>query len=81
MNFVKALNAISSQLWAIVLVMIGVGTFIVATHVSAADARTAIISAGTGIVGGALVMFRQQATTDTSSHSTTTANITTTKEQ
>ena len=60
MNLVKALNAISSQIWAVVLILLGMGTFAMACGCHVADIRAAFMSSGTGMIGGGIAMFQHQ---------------------
>lgn len=60
MNLVNALNAISSQIWAVVLILLGMGTFAMAWGCHAADMRAAFMSSGTGMIGGGIAMFQHQ---------------------
>lgn len=60
MNLVNALNAISSQIWAVVLILLGMCTFAMACGCHAADMRAAFMSSGTGMIGGGIAMFQHQ---------------------
>lgn len=60
MDLVNALNAISSQVWAVILVLLGIAAFGMACVCSAADVRAALMSAGTGMIGGGIAMFQHQ---------------------
>lgn len=60
MRLVDALNAVSSQVWAVVLILLGMGTFGMACGCQAADVRAALMSAGTGMIGGGIAMFQHQ---------------------
>lgn len=60
MKFVDALNAISSQIWAVVLILLGMGAFAMACSCHAADVRATLMSAGTGMIGGGIAMFQHQ---------------------
>ena len=60
MRLVNALNAISSQIWAVVLILLGIGTFAMACRCDAADVRAALMSSGTGMIGGGIAMFQHQ---------------------
>lgn len=60
MGLVDALNAISSQVWAVVLILLGIGAFGMACVCSASDVRAALMSAGTGMIGGGIAMFQHQ---------------------
>ena len=60
MEFVNALNAVSSQVWAVILILLGMGTFGMACVCHAADVRAALMSAGTGMIGGGIAMFQHQ---------------------
>ena len=60
MKLVCALNAVSSQVWAVVLILLGLGAFGMACACGAADVRTALMSAGTGMIGGGMAMFQHQ---------------------
>jgi predicted phage tail protein len=60
MGLVNDLNAISSQVWAVVLIMLGIATFGMACMCNAADVRAALMSSGTGMIGGGIAMFQHQ---------------------
>lgn len=64
MRFVNALNAISSQIWAVVLILLGIMTFAMACSCHAADVRAALMSSGTGMIGGGIAMFQHQPKTE-----------------
>jgi predicted phage tail protein len=65
MNIVEALNAVSSQVWAVVLVVLGIGTFALTCVCHAGDVRAALMSSGTGMIGGGIAMFQHQPKTET----------------
>ena len=60
MNFVAALNEVSSQVWAVVLILLGIGAFWMACACHAPDVRAALMSAATGMIGGGIAMFQHQ---------------------
>ncbi len=60
MMLVRALNAVSSQVWAVVLILLGMATFGMACACHAPDVRAALMSAGTGMIGGGIAMFEHQ---------------------
>ena len=60
MRFVNALNAVSSQVWAVVLILLGIGTFAMACTCHTSDVRAALMSSGTGMIGGGIAMFQHQ---------------------
>ena len=60
MNLVKALNAVSSQVWAVVLILLGIGSFAMACCCHASDVRAALMSSATGMIGGGIAMFQHQ---------------------
>jgi predicted phage tail protein len=60
MGLVNGLNAISSQVWAVVLILLGIATFGMACVCSPADVRAALMSSGTGMIGGGIAMFQHQ---------------------
>ncbi len=60
MNLVNALNAVSSQVWAVILILLGIATFGMACACRVADVRAALMSAGTGMIGGGIAMFQHQ---------------------
>ncbi len=60
MLLVRALNAVSSQVWAVVLILLGMGTFGMACVCHPADVRAALMSSGTGMIGGGIAMFQHQ---------------------
>ena len=65
MKLVSALNAVSSQVWAVVLILLGIGTFGMACVCGAADVRAALMSSGTGMIGGGIAMFQHQPKVET----------------
>lgn len=60
MGLVNGLNAISSQVWAVVLVLLGIATFGMACLCGPADVRAALMNSGTGMIGGGIAMFQHQ---------------------
>lgn len=60
MGLVNELNAISSQVWAVVLILLGIAAFAMACLCSPADVRSALMSSGTGMIGGGIAMFQHQ---------------------
>ncbi len=64
MRWVNALNAISSQVWAVVLILLGICAFGMACGCRAADVRAALMSSGTGMIGGGIAMFQHQPNTE-----------------
>jgi hypothetical protein len=60
MKYVSALNAVSSQIWAAVLVVLGIAVFGVACMCHVAEVRSAMVSSGTGMIGGGIAMFQHQ---------------------
>ncbi|MHB1937435.1 MAG: hypothetical protein ACYCOR_12730 [Acidobacteriaceae bacterium] len=60
MNLVNGLNEISSQIWAVVLIVLGISVFGVACVCRPADVRAALISSGTGMIGAGIAMFQHQ---------------------
>ncbi len=60
MGLVNGLNAISSQVWAVVLILLGIATFWMACMCGPADVRAALMSSGTGMIGGGIAMFQHQ---------------------
>lgn len=60
MTFVDSLNAVSSQVWAVILILLGLGAFAMACVCHEADVRTALMSSGTGMIGGGIAMFQHQ---------------------
>lgn len=60
MRLVNDLNAISSQVWAVVLILLGIATFGMACLCGPADVRVALMSSGTGMIGGGIAMFQHQ---------------------
>jgi hypothetical protein len=79
-NFIKALNSISSQWWAGFLLTSGVGTLWLANFAHANNVASALVSAGGGMVGGAMILFQHQQK-DNPAADTTTETLTSTKEQ
>lgn len=61
MGLVNGLNSISSQVWAVVLILLGIAAFAMACKCSASDVRTALMSSGTGMIGGGIAMFQHEA--------------------
>lgn len=60
MRFVSALNTVSSQVWAVVLIVLGLVAFSIACVCKPADVRSALMSAGTGMIGGGIAMFQHE---------------------
>jgi hypothetical protein len=60
MGLVNGLNAISSQVWAVVLILLGIAAFGMACTCKAPDVRAALMSSGTGMIGGGIAMFQHQ---------------------
>jgi hypothetical protein len=60
MGLVNGLNAVSSQVWAVVLILLGIATFGMACVCGPADVRAALMSSGTGMIGGGIAMFQHQ---------------------
>ena len=60
MGLVNELNAISSQVWAVVLILLGIAAFGIACFCSPAYVRAALMSSGTGMIGGGIAMFQHQ---------------------
>lgn len=61
MNLVKALNAVSSQVWAVVLILLGMASFGIACVCREADVRSALMTSATGMIGGGIAMFQHEA--------------------
>ena len=64
MGIVNELNTISSQVWAVVLILLGMGAFGMACTCDASDVRAALMSSGTGMIGGGIAMFQHEAKVD-----------------
>lgn len=60
MDFINSLNAIGSQVWAAVLIVLGLAAFGLACVCKPADVRAALMSSGTGMIGGGIAMFQHQ---------------------
>jgi hypothetical protein len=60
MGLVNSLNAISSQVWAVILILLGIATFGMACLCGPADVRATLMSSGTGMIGGGIAMFQHQ---------------------
>jgi hypothetical protein len=60
MSLVNDLNSVSSQVWAVVLILFGIATFGMACVCGPADVRAALMSSGTGMIGGGIAMFQHQ---------------------
>ncbi len=60
MGYVHALNNVSSQVWAFVLILLGIGTFGMACICHISDVRAALMSSATGMIGGGIAMFQHQ---------------------
>ena len=60
MGLVNGLNAVSSQVWAVVLIVLGIASFGMACLCTPADVRAALMSSGTGMIGGGIAMFQHQ---------------------
>jgi hypothetical protein len=58
MKFVQALNSIDSRVWAVVLIMLGIGSIALSVFFHEADVRTAIFSTGNGLVLVAAAIFQ-----------------------
>ena len=72
MRLVNGLNAISSQVWAVALILLGMTAFGMACACNAPDVRAALMSSGTGMIGGGIAMFQhQEKIAETSSTSST----------
>jgi hypothetical protein len=71
MGLVNGLNAISSQVWAVVLILLGIAAFGMACICNEPDVRAALMSSGTGMIGGGIAMFQHQ-TKDSRSNTETT---------
>lgn len=67
MNLVCALNTLSSQVWAVVLIVLGMGTFALACVFHEGDIRAALTSSGTGMIGGGIAMLQHQPSPETQS--------------
>lgn len=61
MRCVQALNAVSSQVWAVLLMLSGVGTLMLANFGHTTQVVSALLGAGGSMVGGALILFQHQA--------------------
>ncbi len=57
MGLVNGLNTINSQVWAVVLILLGMGAFGMACACNAADVRAVLMSSGTGMIGGGIAML------------------------
>lgn len=66
MNLVRALNAIDSRVWAVVLIVLGIGSIALSVFFKEADVRTAIFSTGNGLVlvGAAIFQHPTSGTQD-----------------
>jgi len=60
MRMVAALNGVSSQVWAVVLILLGMGAFAMTAACHGSDVRPALMSAATGMIGGGIAMFQHQ---------------------
>ena len=60
MGLVNGLNAVSSQIWAVVLILLGMAAFGMACGCQSSDVRAALMSSGTGMIGGGIAMFQHQ---------------------
>lgn len=58
MKLVTAFNALSSQAWAFALVILGMATFWMACKCAQSDIRAALMTSGTGMIGGGIAMFQ-----------------------
>lgn len=79
MNFIKAMNSVSSQWWAGFLLISGVGTLWLGNFAHMPNVASALVAAGGGMVGGAMILFQHQQK-DNPAADTTTETVTTTKE-
>lgn len=75
MGIVQALNVVSSQVWAILLIFLGIGCFAVADRCAIADVRNQITTAAIGLVVGGIAVLQHQ---DKVSGGPNTSNTTTT---
>ena len=60
MRLVIGLNSINSQVWAVVLILLGMTAFGMACSCNTSDVRTALMSSGTGMIGGGIAMLQHQ---------------------
>lgn len=61
---IDSLNKVGSQVWAIVLILVGVGSIALAVMFKEPDVRTAIFSTGNGLVLVGAAIFQHQAQDD-----------------
>lgn len=57
---IEKLNNASSQIWSAFLILCGLGAFGIACVCHPADVRSALMSSGTGMIGGGIAMFQHQ---------------------
>jgi len=57
---IDGLNKASSQIWSAFLILSGLGAFGIACVCHPADVRAALMSSGTGMIGGGIAMFQHQ---------------------
>lgn len=57
---IKSLNSASSQVWAGILVVLGIGCLVLACFAKPANVQTAILSAATGLIGAGSMAFQHQ---------------------
>jgi hypothetical protein len=69
MNAVDGMNQISSQIWAVVLILLGLGAFGIACACGAHEIQAALVSSGTGMIGGGIAMLQHQPKSETDSKS------------
>lgn len=60
MKIICALNSVNSQVWAAILILLGIVTFGMACVCRAPDVRAALMSSATGMIGGGIAMFQHQ---------------------
>jgi len=60
MSLVSGLNGISSQVWAVVLILLGIGVFGIACGCHIENVQAALLSSGTGMIGAGIAMFQHQ---------------------
>lgn len=57
---IKSLNAASSQVWAVILVLLALLTFGIACFCRMPDVRSALLGGGTTLIGAGVMAFQHQ---------------------
>lgn len=60
MSKISSLNEVNSQVWAVVLILLGIGCFGIACFCRQGGVEAALVSSATGMIGGGIAMFQHQ---------------------